>query len=126
MARARFGGILVTGRSRLCLPAQTARVLRLISGYRPRLLRRSRPMVVLISLVVCLSNAPAICEPVTPDYVRADSGAGPTLLECLGASGQDIARMWLPQHPSYVLRRVQCSAANDARKLRASIEGAKA
>jgi hypothetical protein len=43
-------------------------------------------MVVLISLVVCLSNTPAICETVTPDYVRADSGAGPTLLECLGAS----------------------------------------
>jgi hypothetical protein len=49
-------------------------------------------MVVLISLVVCLSNTPAICETVTPDYVRTDSGAGPTLLECLGASGQDMAR----------------------------------
>ena len=83
-------------------------------------------MVVLISLVVCLSNAPAICETVTPDYVRAGSGAGPTLLECLGASGQDIARMWLTEHPSYVLRRVQCSAADDARKLRENIEGAKA
>jgi hypothetical protein len=83
-------------------------------------------MVVLISLVVCLSNTPAICETVTPDYVRADSGAGPTLLECLGASGQEIARMWLADNPSYVLRRVRCSAANDARKLRANIEGAKA
>lgn len=83
-------------------------------------------MVVLISLVVCLSNTPAICETVTPDYVRADSGAGPTLLECLGASGQDIARTWLADNPSHVLRRVRCSAANDARKLRANIEGAKA
>ena len=62
----------------------------------------------------------------TPDYVRTDSGAGPTLLECLGASGQDIARMWLTEHPSYVLRHVQCSAADDARKLRENIEGAKA
>jgi hypothetical protein len=83
-------------------------------------------MVVLISLVVCLSSTPAVCETVTPDYVRADSGAAPTLFECLGASGQDIARMWLAEHPSYVLRRVQCSAANDGRKLRASVEGAKA
>ena len=83
-------------------------------------------MVVLISLVVCLSDTPAICETVTPDYVRADSGAGPTLLECLGASGQDIARMWLADNPSYVPRRVRCSAADDARKLRANIEGAKA
>jgi len=63
---------------------------------------------------------------VTPDYVRADSGAAPSLLECLGASGQDIARMWLADNPSYVFRRVRCSAANDARKLRANIEGAKA
>ena len=83
-------------------------------------------MVVLISLAVCLSNTPAICETVTPDYVRADSGAAPTLLERLGASGQDIARAWLAEHPSCVLRRVQCAAANDGRKLRADIEGTKA
>ena len=83
-------------------------------------------MVVLISLVVCLSGTPAVCETVTPDYVRADTGAAPTLIECLGVSGQDIARQWLAEHPSYVLRRIQCSAANGARKLRASIEGAKA
>jgi hypothetical protein len=80
-------------------------------------------MVVLISLVVCLSNTPAICETVTPDYVRADTGGTPTLFECLGAPGQDVARMWLAEHQGYVLRRVQCSVANDGRRLRASVEG---
>ena len=66
-------------------------------------------MVVLISLVVCLSNTPAICETVTPDYVRTDSGAGPTLLECLGASGQDIAGRGSP------ITRATSSAASGAR-----------
>ena len=80
-------------------------------------------MVVLLSLVVCLSRTPAVCETVTPDYVRADTGATPTLFECLGAPGQNVARLWLAEHPSYVLRRVQCSVANDARKLRAQVEG---
>jgi len=83
-------------------------------------------MSVLLSLVVCLSGAPTVCETVTPDYVRADTGAPVTFFECLGSSGQGIAHRWLSEHRGYVLRRVQCSIANDARKLRERVESPRA
>ena len=79
-------------------------------------------MFALLSLVVCLAGQPAICETVTPDYVRADSGQPPTFFECLGAGGQDIARRWLAENPGYRLHRIQCSVATDPVRLRDRIE----
>jgi hypothetical protein len=83
-------------------------------------------MFALLSLVVCLSSAPAVCETVTPDHVRQDTGQPPTFFECLGPSGQGIARKWLNENPGYHLRRIQCSAANDPQRLRDQIESPKA
>jgi hypothetical protein len=83
-------------------------------------------MFALLSLVVCLSHTPAACETVTPDYVHQDTGQAPTFFECLGAGGQSVARQWLSEHPGYVLRRVQCSIANDPHKLRAQVENLRA
>jgi hypothetical protein len=83
-------------------------------------------MFALLSLVVCLASAPGVCETVTPDYVRQDTGAPPTFFECLGATGQDIARKWLRENPAYRLRRIQCSMANDAQRLRDRVESPRA
>ena len=83
-------------------------------------------MYALLSLVVCLAGQPAVCETVIPSYVHQDSGQPPTLFECLGPVGQDIARRWLSQHPSYLLRRVQCSVASDPGRLRDRIESPRA
>lgn len=83
-------------------------------------------MFALLSLVVCLSHSPAVCETVTPDYVRADDGQPVTFHECLGVSGQAIARRWLSENPHYVLRRVQCSIANDPNRLREQVESPRA
>jgi hypothetical protein len=79
-------------------------------------------MFVLLSLVVCLAGQPAICETVIPDYVHQDTGQSPTLFECLGVGGQGITRKWLDEHPGYLLRRIQCSVANDADRLRHRID----
>jgi len=79
-------------------------------------------MHVLLSLVVCLAGQPAICETVIPSYGRQDTGEPPTLFECLGVGGQDIARIWLEEHPGYLLRRIQCSIASDRDRLRDRIE----
>ncbi len=35
-------------------------------------------MFALLSLVVCLASAPGVCETVTPDYVREDTGGPPS------------------------------------------------
>lgn len=83
-------------------------------------------MLALLSLVVCLSDRPAVCETVTPDYVRHDTGQAPTLGECLGVGGQAIARRWIGEHPGYRLHRIQCSVANDMRRLRDQVRGARA
>lgn len=83
-------------------------------------------MFALLSLVVCLVAQPAVCETVTPDYVYSDSGRSPTYFECLGPVGQNIARQWLAEHPSYLLRRVQCSAATDLERLRDQVESPRA
>ena len=83
-------------------------------------------MFALLSLVVCLAGQPAVCETVTPDYVRHDTGQPPTFFECLGVGGQDVARRWLAENPAYVLRRVQCSVANDPARLRDQIESPRA
>ena len=79
-------------------------------------------MYALLSLVVCLTGQPAICETVIPDYIYQDSGQPPTLFECLGAGGQDIARQWLDDHPGHLLQRIPCSMANDPARLRERIE----
>lgn len=79
-------------------------------------------MAAVVSLVVCLSGQPTICETVFPDYVHPDTGQPPTFFGCLGAQGQDIARQWLAEHPGYTLRRVSCSIANDAERLRARLQ----
>ena len=78
-------------------------------------------MFALLSLVVCLAGQPAVCETVTPDYAHQDTGQPPTF-ECLGPHGQGIARQWLDQNPQYLLRRIQCSVANDAARLRDQVE----
>ena len=78
-------------------------------------------MIALVSLVVCLAAQPHVCETVTPDVVRVD-GSAPTFFECLGASGQEIARDWLAEHPQYQLQRIQCSVGTNAEQLRATIE----
>ena len=83
-------------------------------------------MFALLSLVVCLAGQPALCETVTPDYVRSDTGQPVSFFECLGAGGQDIARRWLAENPAYVLRRVQCSVANDPARLRVQVESPRA
>jgi hypothetical protein len=83
-------------------------------------------MFALLSLVVCLASAPAVCETVTPDHVRQDTGQPPTLFECLGPTGQEIARQWLDENPGYRLRRIQCSAANDPQRLRDQVESPRA
>ena len=83
-------------------------------------------MFALLSLVVCLAAQPLVCETVTPDYTHRDTGAPPTLFECLGPVGQDIARQWLAEHPSYLLRRIQCSIASDPERLRDRIESPRA
>jgi hypothetical protein len=36
--------------------------------------------------------------------------------------GQDIARQWLAENPSYLLRRVQCSVATDPGRLCDQVE----
>ena len=79
-------------------------------------------MFALLSLVVCLVAQPVVCETITPDYVYSDTGRSPTFFECLGPVGQDVARQWLAENPSYVLRRVQCSVATDPERLRDQIE----
>jgi hypothetical protein len=79
-------------------------------------------MYALLSLVVCLTSQPAICETVIPNYSHYDTGQPPTLFECLGVGGQDIARKWLDEHPNYLLRRIQCSIASDRDRLRDRIE----
>ena len=83
-------------------------------------------MFALLSLIVCLAGQPAVCETVTPDYVHADTGQPPSLFECLGVGGQGIARRWLAENPAYVLRRVQCSVANDPVRLRDRVESPEA
>lgn len=83
-------------------------------------------MFALLSLVVCLTAQPVVCETVTPDYIYSDTGRSPTFFECLGPIGQDIARHWLAENPSYLLRRVQCSAATDAELLRDQLESPRA
>lgn len=83
-------------------------------------------MFALLSLVVCLSDAPAVCETVTPDYVDQGTGRAPSLSECLGVGGQTIARQWIGQHPGYRLSRIQCSIANDQRRLREQVPGRRA
>lgn len=83
-------------------------------------------MFVLLSLVVCLSSTPAVCETVTPDHVHPGTGQPPTFFECLGVQGQAIARQWLDEHPGYVLRRVRCSIANDPARLRDQVESPEA
>jgi hypothetical protein len=83
-------------------------------------------MVALLSLVVCLAGAPMACETVIPDHVRPDTGQPPTFFECLGPAGQGIARKWLDENPSYHLRRIQCSVANDPQQLRDRIESPRA
>jgi hypothetical protein len=83
-------------------------------------------MFALLSLVVCLASSPVVCETVTPDHVRQDTGQPPTFFECLGLSGQEIARQWLDEHPGYRLRRIQCSVANDPKRLREQIESPRA
>jgi hypothetical protein len=83
-------------------------------------------MFVLLSLIVCLAGQPAICETVIPDYVHQHAGQSPTLFECLGIGGQDIARKWLAEHPGYLLRSVKCSVAGDPEALRERIESPRA
>ena len=83
-------------------------------------------MFVLLSLVVCLAAQPLVCETVTPDYAHRDTGEPPSLFECLGPVGQDIARRWLAEHPGYLLRRVQCSVASDPGRLCDRIESPRA
>jgi hypothetical protein len=87
---------------------------------------REPPMFALLSLVVCLAGSPVVCETVTPDHVRRDTGEPPTFFECLGPSGQEIARKWLDEHPAYRLRRIQCSVANDPERLREQVESPRA
>ena len=79
-------------------------------------------MYVVLSLIVCLAHQPAICETVIPDFAHPVTGQPPTLFECVGVGGQDIARSWLDQHPGYLLRRIQCSIASDGDRLRDRIE----
>jgi hypothetical protein len=79
-------------------------------------------MFALLSLVVCLAAQPVVCETITPDHVYSDTGRSPTFFECLGPVGQDIARHWLAENPSYLLRRVQCSVATDLERLRDQVE----
>ena len=83
-------------------------------------------MFALVSLVVCLAAQPIVCETVTPDYVSSDTGRSPTFFECLGPLGQDVARHWLAENPSYLLRRVQCSVATDPEHLRDQVESPRA
>ena len=83
-------------------------------------------MFALLSLVVCLAAQPIVCETVTPDYGYSDTGRSPTFFECLGPAGQDIARHWLVENPSYLLRRVQCSVATDPEHLRDHVESPRA
>jgi hypothetical protein len=84
------------------------------------------PMFALLSLVVCLAAQPVVCETVTPDYVYSNTGRSPTFFECLGPVGQDIARNWLAENPSYLVRRVQCSVATDSERLRDQVESPRA
>jgi hypothetical protein len=79
-------------------------------------------MFALLSLVVCLAAQPIVCETITPDYAYTETGQQPTFFECLGPVGQDIARQWLADNPSYLLRRVQCSVASDPERLRDRVE----
>jgi hypothetical protein len=75
-------------------------------------------MFALLSLVVCLSSNPVVCQTVLPDYLHPDTLQPPTFHECLGVRGQAAAERWLRENPGYRLRRVQCSIANDQRRLR--------
>lgn len=79
-------------------------------------------MFVLLSLVVCLSAQPHVCEVVTPDYVQAETSAPVSFFECLGFVGQDVARRWLEEHAEYRLKRIQCSVGSDPERLRAQIQ----
>ena len=83
-------------------------------------------MFALLSLIVCLAGQPAVCETVTPDYVHSATGQPVSFFECLGVGGQGIARRWLAENPAYVLRRVQCSVANDPARLRDQVESPRA
>ena len=74
-------------------------------------------MYALLSLVVCRAGQPAICETVIPGYAHPETGQPPTLFECLGVGGQDIARQWLKDRPGHLLQRIQCSVASDPARL---------
>lgn len=78
-------------------------------------------MYALLSLVVCLAAQPYVCETVIPSYVRA-GGEPPTFFECQGAVGQEIAGMWLAEHPQYELRKIRCSLGSNPDILRNSVE----
>jgi hypothetical protein len=73
-----------------------------------------------------LRNASLVCETVTPDLVRTETGEPVTFHECLGVAGQQIAGLWLAEHPQYVLRRIQCSVGTDPRVLRDHVESPEA
>ena len=83
-------------------------------------------MFALLSLVVCLSGAPGVCETVIPDRVRQDTGQPPTFFECLGPAGQETDRQWLDENSGYRLRRTQCSVVNDPQRLRDQVESPRA
>jgi hypothetical protein len=82
-------------------------------------------MFALLSLVVCLADAPTVCKTVVPNYVHESTGQPPTFFECLGVSGQDIARKWLNENPGHLLRSIRCSIANDSLRLREQVESPK-
>lgn len=84
------------------------------------------PPAVLATVIACLSAEPATCERFPLDYVRPD-GATPTLMDCMTSGGQVMARLWLLDHPDWVLRRIECSyATGSPARLRDQIVGPRA
>lgn len=83
-------------------------------------------MTALLSLLVCLAAQPHVCETVIPDYARTETGAPVTFMECMTVTGQQVALRWIQEHPEYELRRVNCSVASDAERLRAQIRSPEA
>jgi hypothetical protein len=64
-------------------------------------------MFALLSLVVCLTAQPMVCETVVPDYVHHDTGQSPTFFECLGPAGQTLHVSGSPSTPD-----IFCAASN--------------
>jgi hypothetical protein len=67
-------------------------------------------MLVTLSLVFCLIGQPADCQTVKPTAEDGWSGLAGCVLR-----GQELATVWLADHPKWQLERIRCTPGNPLR-----------